>query len=66
MDARYPNIAVKLPGRGGNAFTIISETAHALRDAGVAEQEVKAFRTECMSGDYDHVLHTCMRWVEVR
>ena len=66
MDAKYPNVAVKLPGHGGNAFFIIGKTAHALRDAGVGEREVKTFRTECMSGDYEHVLHTCMRWVDVR
>lgn len=65
MDTRYPNIAVQLPGRGGNAFVVIGKTALALRGAGVAEEEVKAFRTECMSGDYDHVLYTCMRWVDV-
>ena len=66
MDARYPNVAVELPGRGGNAFFIIGKTTQALRNAGVTEEEVKTFRTECMSGDYEHVLHTCMRWVEVR
>jgi hypothetical protein len=66
MDTRYPNIAVRLPGRDGNAFAIITKTARALRGAGVKADEVKTFRTECMSGDYDHVIQTCKKWVDVQ
>jgi hypothetical protein len=65
METKYPNVEIKLPVRGGNPFFIIGKAARALRNAGVAEKEVKTFRTECMSGDYEHVLHTCMRWVDV-
>jgi len=66
MDPRYPNIAVQLPGQDGNAFALIGKIARALRGAGIAADEVKEFRTECMSGDYDQVLQICMKWVDVR
>jgi hypothetical protein len=66
VDPRYPNIAVQLKNRDGNAFVLIGRTAQALRGAGVAAKEVKEFRTECMSGDYDYVLQTCMKWVDVQ
>ena len=66
MDPRYPNIAVQFQGQDGNAFALIRRIARALRGAGIAEEEVRTFRTECMSGDYDHVLRICMRWVDVR
>lgn len=28
-------------------------------------QEIDQFRKEATSGDYDHLLQTCMRWVDV-
>ena len=66
MDSpRYPNITVELTGHDGNAFYILGKVAKALRRNGVSTEEVEAFLTEAKSGDYDHLLQTCMRWVEV-
>ena len=31
----------------------------------VSDEEIAAFTAEAMSGDYDHVLQTVMRWVDV-
>jgi hypothetical protein len=62
---RYPNITVHLVGNDGNAFAILGAVQKALRRAGVPEGEVQAFYAEATSGDYDHLLTTCMRWVEV-
>ena len=66
MDSpRYPNITVELTGHDGNAFSIIGQVAQELRRNRVPAEEIDAFRKEAMSGDYDHLLRTCMRWVEV-
>jgi hypothetical protein len=62
-EVKYPNITVKLTGR--NAFSIIGRVGNALRAAGVSEAEREEFRKEAMSGDYDNVLTTCMKWVNV-
>jgi hypothetical protein len=62
---KYPDITVALTGRDGNAFSIIGSVSKALRRAGVSAEEIDKFRTEAMSGDYDHVLQTTMDWVEV-
>lgn len=62
---RYPEIEVQLTGRDGNAFAILGEVQRALRRAGVEPDEIDAFRAEATSGDYDHLLRTCMAWVEV-
>ena len=35
------------------------------RRGGVGSDDVTAFVTEATSGDYDHVLQTAMRWVDV-
>jgi hypothetical protein len=64
-EVKYPNITVKLTGRDGNAFSIIGRVGIALRAAGVSEAEREEFRKEAMSGDYDNVLTTCMKWVDV-
>ena len=65
MEPRYPDINVKLVGQDGNAFFIIGRVRQALRREGVDEATVEAFSEEAMSGDYDNVLRTAMRWVEV-
>ena len=65
MKVKYPEITVQLTGTDGNAFSIIGTVQRALRRAGVDAAEVSAFVAEAMSGDYDNVLATAMRWVEV-
>mgnify|MGYP001210668926 CR=1 FL=1 len=62
---KYPQVKVQLTGEDGNAFFIISKVRSALKRAGASEEEVKAFCDEATSGDYDNVLQTCMRWVDV-
>jgi hypothetical protein len=37
----------------------------ALRRARVPQEEIKQFQLEATSGDYDNLLQTCMRWVDV-
>lgn len=62
---RYPRIVVPLLGGDGNAMILIAKVRKALKRAGVPDEEVLAFTEEVTSGDYDNVLQTCMRWVEV-
>ena len=62
---KYPNIEVQLTGTDGNAFAIMGAVSKALKSAGVNTLEVKEFTTEAMSGDYDSLLVTCMKWVNV-
>jgi len=62
---RYPEIEVELVGNSGNAMEIIGAVRRAMRRGGVPADQITAFSAEAMSGDYDNVLRTCMRWVEV-
>ena len=62
-DVKYPNVKVKLTGEDGNAFFIIGRVSQALRRANVGNDEIEAFQKEANSGDYDHLLRTCMKWV---
>lgn len=62
---KYPNIVVQLSGLDGNAAVLIGTVRRALVRQGVPADEVTAFSTEATSGDYDNVIQTCMRWVNV-
>lgn len=59
------DIKVKLSGTDGNAFSIMGTVAREMRRAGVEQKIIKAFYDEATSGDYDHLLQTCHRFVEV-
>jgi hypothetical protein len=65
MPPKYPQVHVRLIGEDGNAFTVLGKVNQALRQAGISQAERDAFRQEATAGDYDHLLQTVMRWVEV-
>ena len=62
---RYPEITVQLTGEDGNAYAILGAVQRALRAAGVPAPVRTDFLNEATSGDYDHLLRTCMAWVDV-
>ena len=64
MKVKYPDITVNLTGIDGNAFSVMGAVSKALRRNGVSSSEIQKFMDECNSGDYDHLLQTCMAWVE--
>ena len=64
-EVRHPEITVRLTGSDGNAYAILGAVRTALRRAGHFG-EVAVFLAEATSGDYSHLLATCMRWVTVQ
>ena len=54
---------VKLVGNDGNAFAIMGACKRAGQRAGYTNEQIQAYLKEAMSGDYDHLLRTVMRWV---
>jgi len=63
---KYPKIKVKLVGNDGNAFAILGAVRKAMRKANLPTEELDAFTKEATSGDYNNLLATCMKWVDVR
>lgn len=61
---KYPEVEVKLVGEDGNAYSLIGIVSDGLKSAGLGT-EVETFCEEAMSGDYDHLLATCLEWVTV-
>lgn len=62
---KYPDVKVKLVGTDGNAFAILGKVAGALRRAKAPKADIDAFMSDATSGDYDHLLGVCMKWVDV-
>ena len=65
MQPKYPNINVRLAGNDSNAFAILAAVKKALYNNKVSAEEIKQFYDEATSGDYDNLLQTTMKWVEV-
>ena len=63
---KFPGVSVQLSGQDGNALAIMGRVSAALRQAGVSDEEITLFLEESTSGDYDHLMQTAMRWVDVR
>lgn len=62
---KYPDVTVPLSGLDGNAGSMIGRTKDALRRANADASEIAEFSSDAYSGDYDHVLQTIMKWVDV-
>ncbi len=56
---------VKLVGEDGNAFSIMGRVKQALRRAGADKEYIDKYLNEATSGDYDHLLVVCMKYIEV-
>ena len=65
MKPKYPSVKVKLVGNDGNAFSIISRVSTAMKRAGISADHVDEYMKEAMIGDYDNVLCTTMKYVDV-
>ena len=58
---KYPAVKVQLSGAA-----IMGAVSAALRRAGVSDEQITLFLEESTSGDYDDLLVTAMKWVDVR
>jgi len=56
---------LRLSGSDGNAFMILAAAKRAARKAGWSDERFQKFKTEATSGDYDHVIQTCMEHFDV-
>jgi len=63
--AKYDHIKVRLTGSDGNAFAVMAKVSGALRKEGVPASEVENYLAESMEGDYDALLRTALKWVDV-
>jgi len=65
MKLTYKKPPVVLTGKDGNAFAILANVRQAMKQAGAKEEEIESFVREATSGDYDNLLSTCFKYVDV-
>lgn len=58
------DITIQLSGEDGNAFAIMGRVTRTMKEHGHGDL-VDKYREEAMSGDYDHLIQTTMKWVNV-
>ena len=56
---------VALVGLNGNAFAVIGACKRAAKKAGWTDEKWKDVNEEMTSGDYNHLLHTVVKYFEV-
>lgn len=65
-DPKFPEIEVQLSGEDGNSFMIACRVRTALKRGGASKEDQAEFFDQALSGNYDHLLQTCMEWVTVQ
>jgi len=56
---------VRLIGEDGNAFGIMGRVKRALARDGADQEYINRYLQESMDSDYDHLLQTAMKYVEI-
>jgi len=64
-EVKYPDITVSFNGVNGNALNLIGIVRQALVRNHIDKAEITKFVDDAISGDYNHVLVTCMSTVNV-
>ena len=64
-EPKFPDVTVTLVGSDGNAFSVLGRVQKALRRGGATQEDLDEFMAEATAGDYDALLGTVTRWVEV-
>lgn len=64
-DVKCPGVKVCLSKVNGNAYAIMGVVVKAMWKANVAKEIIDEFNKESTSGDYDHLMQTCFKYVEV-
>lgn len=55
----------KLTGEDGNAFAIIGRVIKTMKESGVTSDEINKFTEEATVGDYDHLLATTIKYLNL-
>lgn len=56
---------VRLIGQDGNAFSVLGACVKSASKAGWTAEQIQSFQDEAMSGDYDNVLQTALKYFSV-
>lgn len=60
----FPDVHVPLVGEDSNAYSIMGRVQRIAKRAGVPKESIDAYMQEAMSGDYNHLLRTTMKYFD--
>jgi hypothetical protein len=60
----FEGVKFDLANTDANVFNLIGIASGKARKAKIPPEKIKEFQTEAMSGDYDHVIQTIMRYFD--
>ena len=63
MEKKLPKL--KLTNQDGNAYMILGLARRTAKKANWTPEEIETFTNKAKSGDYDHLLQTCMEYFDV-
>lgn len=58
-------VGIDVNGVGGNAYAIIASVVSGMKSVGAPKSDIEAFRSEAISGDYEHLKEVCSEWVDI-
>jgi len=61
-NVKYPEVKFQLVGVDSNAFGIMGAAQKAAKKAGLTEEQIEEYLTEAMSGDYNNVITTTLKY----
>lgn len=61
----YPTIRLRLHGSSPHPLMILAAMSEGLRASGVERDEIDRIVVEALSGDFDNILATCLKYVRV-
>ena len=62
---KYPDITVQLVGQDSIAYNLLGICRRAMINNRLPQSEIDKFTQEATSGNYDHLLATCLDWFDV-
>ena len=62
---KYPQVTIKLSYPHIYVFDPMEEAARAMRSAGISEKGIEKYIKEAERGDFNHLMRTIMRYVNV-
>jgi hypothetical protein len=65
FDGIFKHVEVNMRGVNGNVFMILGTVKRALSRAGATPFQLSVFIHRAQSGDYEHALSTCAKWVTI-
>lgn len=65
MSDSITGIKVQILGNDGNAFAILGKVQKVMIDNGVSSKIIYEYVDEATSGDYNHLLKTTMKYVDI-